>query len=322
MRLFKGKKDNNLYVLTTIFNPEGYKSRYKLYKEFEDRILDSGAKLIVVEAAYKDRDFEVKKRSSDHYIIRVRTDDKIWIKENLINIGLQRMNQLFPKWRYVAMIDADILFTRPNWVDETKRLLGHYPIIQMFSNLIHLNSNYQPIPGFPVSFMEGWLQGLAWKNKQPSKEDPKKVRYGWCGQPGGAWAATRECIDKIFPLYDWGILGSGDFHMANALVGYIDFTLTMDYTEEYRKSLYDWQEKVRWLRGKVGHMKGLVIHYWHGKLTDRGYETRWMLLVKHMFNPYTDLVKNKDGVYNLDKKKYRLLRDVEQYFSSRKEDEL
>ncbi len=323
MSIFNRQPKEQLFVITTIFNPKQFKSRFKLYKEFEKRMLDAGIVLIVIEATFKNNKPEVtEKMGKNHFIFHVKADCELWLKENLINIGIEKLTHLFPKWKYVAMVDADIAFARPDWVLETKILLQSHPIIQMFSYITQLDPNYQPMHGHNLGFMEGWGQGLAFKNKKPSGEDPTKIRYGWCGAPGGAWAATRKCIDKIFPLLDIGILGSGDFHMVTAMMGYVDLTFTMAYTDSYQRYLLEWQEKVKHLKDHVGYMKGLILHYWHGKIKDRGYETRWKLLVKHKFNPYKDLVKNKHGVYVIHSDKKGLIKDIEEHFLSRKEDDV
>lgn len=319
---FRCHRTQELYVITTFFNPKSFKIRFKRYKEFEKRMLDAGVTLVVVEATIKGSNPEItEKVSRKHHIVHVDADSEIWLKENLINIGIEYLYKKFKRWKYMAMVDGDIAFVRPDWVAKTIEMLKDFHVIQMFSHITQLNSRYQPIHGHNLSFMEGWCQGLAIKNKKQSGEDPSKIRYGWCGAPGGAWAFTRKCINKIFPILDIGILGSGDFHMACSLIGYVELTFTVAYTEEYRRYIIEWQKKVKWLRGKVGHMSGDILHYWHGSIKNRGYETRWQLIAKHKFNPYTDLEKNEYGVWRLHKSKSGLIRDINEYFESRQEDE-
>lgn len=318
-----GRRDRNLYVITTHFNPHGYQSRLKLFNEFKERMLKTdGVQLVVVEATLRHSPKEIRQtKEKNFHVVHVNADCEIWLKENLINIGIEYLYKHFHHWKYVAIIDGDILLVRPDWVRETKRLLGQQHVIQMFSHVTHLNSSYQPMHGHNLSFMEGWRQELHIKNKKPSGEDPSKIRYGWCGAPGAAWAFSRKCIDKIFPLLDIGILGSGDFHMACCLMGYVDLTFTYAYSDAYRQAIIDWQDRVQWLNGDIGMMRGLLIHYWHGALKNRGYETRWNLIVKHKFDPHKDLRKNKDGVYFIPHKE-QLVGDIKKYFESRKEDEI
>ncbi len=201
------RRKQPLYVITTYFNPQKYKSRYRLYKEFEKRMLHDGVELIVVEATLRHSEPEIThKVNRHHHIVHVNSECELWIKENLLNIGIEFLNERFKRWKYVAMIDADVMLVRPDWVEETKRLLHEFCVIQMFSHVAQLNSHHQAMHGHTLSFMEGWRQELHHKNKKPSGEDPTKIRYGWCGAPGAAWAFTRECIDRIFPLLDITLL--------------------------------------------------------------------------------------------------------------------
>ena len=41
-----------LYVITPVFNPQRYRSRWKHYTNFEQHVLDSGAHLITIEATF------------------------------------------------------------------------------------------------------------------------------------------------------------------------------------------------------------------------------------------------------------------------------
>lgn len=316
------RRAEELYVVTFVFNPQRYKSRITLYKEFEERMLEAGVTLIVVEANLRHHPPEItQKMGKKHHIIHVEAECHLWLKENLINIGIEYLNKKFPKWKYVAWIDADIAFVRPDWVKETKRLLQTHPIIQMFSRISQLDSNYEPpLHGHTLSFMKGWTQGVMFRDKKVSKEDPCQIIYGWNGAPGGAWAATRECIDRIFPLFDINILGAGDYHTAIALVGWGHLTFTKEHTDSYKWCLVEWEKKAKFLRGKIGYMRGLIVHYWHGSIKNRGYDTRWKILVKHKYDPRKDLRKNKDGVYFIHKKE-ELIGDIQKYFEARKEDE-
>ena len=46
----KRNPEETLYVITPVFNPVGYEARYKLYKEFEARmLLEDNVVLITVE---------------------------------------------------------------------------------------------------------------------------------------------------------------------------------------------------------------------------------------------------------------------------------
>src|SRR6266704_546709 len=96
----------DLYVVTAVSNYERYKSRYRLYRDFEKRCLDAGAKLYTVEAAFGERPHEVTNRDNPQHI-QLRTSSQLWHKEQMINIGISRLPS---DWKYMAWVDCDVVF--------------------------------------------------------------------------------------------------------------------------------------------------------------------------------------------------------------------
>jgi len=101
-------------VITVIFNPIRYKSRYDHYQKFEAHMSQSGVLLITVECIFPSaprfglpqQNFEIT-RAGDRRHIQLMAPSIIWMKENLINIAIQRLPQ---NVEYVAWLDADIEF--------------------------------------------------------------------------------------------------------------------------------------------------------------------------------------------------------------------
>ena len=60
--------------------------------------------------------------------------------------------------------------------------------------------------------------------------------------------------------------------------------------------------------------------FWHGRQSDRGYATRWKLLVDNDFDPDTDLTRDDVGLYRFSGNKPRLQEAIFDYFRSRDED--
>ena len=145
--------DAPLYVVTPIANPSRYRSRYTLYRDFEKYIGDAGAILHTVEAAYGDRDFVVTDAANPRHI-QVRTHHEVWHKENLINIGVSRLPA---DWKYVAWIDADVQFARPDIVTETIHQLQHFSVVQMFAHATDLGPKHEPLKSFE-GFVAQWVR--------------------------------------------------------------------------------------------------------------------------------------------------------------------
>lgn len=104
------------------------------------------------------------------------------------------------------------------------------------------------------------------------------------------------------------------------MIGQGQFSVGGGITKEYFRSVIDFQEKCRGLR--LGYVPGVIRHYFHGSKINRGYITRWAILVKHKYNPYKHLCYTKEGLLVPSKDcPKELLDDIKNYFVSRNEDE-
>jgi hypothetical protein len=138
--------------------------------------------------------------------------------------------------------------------------------------------------------------------------------------PGFAWAITRKAYERIGGLYDYGILGSGDFNMCMSYIGKGSNSINNKNSKNYMKTILDFQEKAKNLR--IGYTPGIIRHYFHGSKKNRKYTERWIILVNHQFDPFKHIIKNKDGIYvPTSECPVQLLKDITIYFSQRNEDE-
>lgn len=300
--------DSKLYVVTSIFNPRRYKRRYELYHQFAEHIATQPkAVLITVETALRERPFVVTAPNT-HNNIQLRVHDEWFIKENLLNIGLRYVP---PEAKYVCWVDADLLFIRTDWVDETLHMLQHYPVVQMFSRVLNLDPKHQPFQIWN-SFAWSYLQGYPYDNCS------KQYRF-W--HPGFAWAYRKEVLDKFGGLMDRVPLGSGDFHMAEGLIGKPGYGVHGKVSPHFKQYVVNWcHGAYRAVKGDIGYVDGTIMHYWHGRMKDRKYKERWEILVEHQFNPYTDLVRDTQGVLHISEHKHAFGIDTKHYFANRNED--
>jgi hypothetical protein len=320
---------DRLYVVTAISNPCRYVTRYNLYRAFEKRCKDAGAILYTVEMAYGGRPFEITDSNNPHHV-QVRSDHELWHKENLLNLGISRMP---PEAKYIAWIDADIEFTRPDWAQETIHQLQHYHVVQMFSHAIDVGPDFQPL-NQSLSWTESIRCGLSFKNvneKQRWVSDivcigsKHKIKGAW--HSGLAWAARRETLDKVGGLIDFAILGSADRNMAAGFCGFIDDTLCHSFSPEYKFLMRKWQERAeRHVRRNIGTVNGTVFHFWHGAKVNRKYTERWKILSDNQFNPLTDIKKDSQGLWSLEDhhnvRSIKLRNELREYFRQRNEDSI
>jgi hypothetical protein len=320
------------FVIAICSNPVRYHSRYRLYKEFQKHMRDVGATLVTVECAYGRRPFELT-QAGDEFDVQVRTNAELWHKENMINIGIQHIGKLDPKWKYVAWVDADVHFQRHDIVQETVHQLQHYDFVQMFSHVTDLGPRHEPIQqqnGFVWSYFENGFEAPIGPGYNPRGFDNYGGYYGiksgsfW--HPGYAWAARREALEKV-QLFDKAILGSADHHMAMGLIGQAYRSVPKTVTDAYRQAVLTWEKITEQeIKRNIGYVSGLITHYWHGNKKNRKYVDRWQILSNYQFDPTTDIARDPQGLYRLnmhDGMRSIKLRDhIRAYFRSRNEDSI
>jgi len=296
-----------LHVVTALSNPIRWKSRVRLYRLFEQHMLESGVRLTTVECGYGDRPFECAGTPSVNHI-GVRSRTVVWNKEALINLGIGRLPD---DWKYVAWIDADVAFRRPDWASETVEALQQYDVVQPWAHCYDLGPNGEHLQ------VHSSFAKLVHEGKPISPAGAHGYEFA---HPGYAWAATRQALDYTGGLIE-AALGAGDHHMALALIGRVQESVPGGIHPNYRAALVQWQDRAeRHIARNLGYVPGTIEHQWHGPKAARGYQSRWNVLVRHRFDPAVDLKRNLWGVPELAGNKPELRRDLDRYFRSRNED--
>lgn len=316
-----------LYVVTSVFNSPRFRSRWKLFENFAHMVEDADAILYAVEVCFGDREPVLPGLNilPPERMLILRTHHELWLKENALNLLVQRLPT---DWRYVAWLDADIQFVRPDWDDEIIQILQHVHILQPWTQALDLSSDFEMNIEPPFSTLH---QSVGWAVREGLPVLPSAYYYG--GAPGGkfyhpgfAWATKREIWDGLGGLLDIAILGSADNYMAQALLGQVDVIIPQGVSEPYREAILEWQQRAEAVVGRnVGATNGLILHQWHGPKLNRNYRGRNQILIDTCFNPDTDLKRDWQGVWQLSHRndeRTRMLRDrVREYFHSRREDD-
>jgi hypothetical protein len=316
--------EKTLHAVVVCSNPVQFKSRYRLHRQFMQRYsgyTESRYKLhlTVVEIAFGNRAFRVTEPDNpDH--VQLRTIDELWHKENMINLGVQRLTENHPGWLNLAWIDNDVQFQNPRWLRETIHSLDHYEVVQMWEDAVDMGPNQELIQTHK-SFLSQYLKGAPYNRKHVAKGYPSGHWH-----PGFAWACTRKAYDGLGGLIDFAILGAGDNHMAHGLLGMMDKTFAPGIAPEYTRDLAAWQERADdVIRRDVGYVSGMITHWWHGKKANRRYWDRWKILTENKYVPRTDLKRDAFGLYQVDVRNGRqmTLRDqIRAYFRQRNEDSI
>lgn len=301
--------ESKLNVIIVISNPCQYAKRYILCREFIKRIEEEeeNVKLFVVELIYENQKYIITDKKNKNHL-QIKTTTPLWHKENMINLGVQK---LLPKnYKAFAWIDADIEFENDSWALDTLKILnGNKDIVQLFSHCVDLSNNNTNLNIFN-SF------GYSLCNNK--KYTTAKSDY-W--HPGFGWAITRKAYEKIGGLYDKGILGSGDNIMALSLINKCNNDdINSKYHEDYVDSMLLFQNKAKSLR--VGYVPGVIKHHYHGTKENRKYTERWQILIKHNYSPKIHILYDNNGIIipsNEFSEEFKT--DIYNYFKERKEDD-
>lgn len=291
-----------LHVIVVMSNPCGFKRRVNLAKDFIIRMQrEPHIKLYIVELSYSGR-FEITESRNPRHL-QLSADVPLWHKENMINIGVQRL--LPESWKCFAWIDADIEFESPTWArDALATLGGSKDVIQLWSHCDDMNKHGDTMKIFQ-SFGYQYEKGRAYT---------QGVNF-W--HPGYAWAMTRRAYDRIGGLYELSILGSGDHNMAMGILGYESINKLT--TNAYKESLEDFRSRCTL---RVGYIPGVIRHHFHGSKKNRRYHDRWKILVKYKYDPSKHVMHNEQGILVPTREcPDGMLHDIRAYFKERNEDE-
>lgn len=277
--------EEKLHVIIVISNPCNFAIRYILTKEFIRRMKDDqNVILYIVELAYDNQEFYITELENKNHL-RLRTNSTpIWHKENLVNIGVKKL--LPVNWKAFAWIDADIEFENPTWALDTLKILnGCKDIVQLFSHTVFMDANGDT---------DVILTGLAFQYVKKTKRSNKIKEINSYWHPGFAWACTRKMYEKMEGLYEYAITGDGDMQMSSCFLSQYKFALPTDVSENYRKSLEDYEKRVTGCR--LGYVPGVIRHHYHGSINSRKYDMREQILTKYDYSPTIHLTKDTNGL--------------------------
>lgn len=292
-----------LYIVLPYFNFCAFRRRRELFVDFVRRIQDRpGIRIVVVEC----RSAAPLPKMKVWRHIRCTSQSDIWIKESLVNHGVQSLPN---DWTKMAWIDADITFLNERWVEDTLDALDTWDVVQMFHSALNLG---------PSGDLTKVDKGFAFMYRGSGTPYTKTDRYGYW-HPGYAWACTRKAWARMNGLIDWAILGSADRHMAMAFIGKVLDSAPGNIHKNYKQLLVDFQNRVRNL--KLSWIDGTIVHHWHGSLANRRYRERWDILTKLNYDPFIDVGLTLTGVVQLTASGERLRKPIEEYFVMRSEDD-
>jgi hypothetical protein len=294
-------------VVTTYFNPCGFKSLRRNYEVFRGHLSEAGVRLFTVECAFFERPFELQ---AD---LQLRSNSILFQKERLFNLGAVQLLQR--GWHKIAFFDCDIVFKTEDWIQAISNALERHMLVQCFSTCDMMYSDR-----------------TIWSQSVIRRFHDAPERWRMDGHHGCAWAARSDLLKKI-GWYEMDILGSGDTCFAlGSLLPYmpterwlryaLDMNPSSRYTSLAGKAHYLlWAEQFAKTLGRdVGYADAALLSLPHGSLKNRNYVERHRMLAN--FNPYTDISVCPGLPLEWTGANPPLEQQVTDYFVSRREDAL
>lgn len=299
----ENEDEAQLWVITSVFATTVKAAIVDNFFAFRDAVKRQGAKLCVAQLAYDDSPFIVGDHDAD--IVKSFRASKakhlMWQKERLLNIALKILPE---SAKYVAWVDADVLFVDDKWIKKTQDMLRRYNIVQLFSEVRYLMSDqtskvrqeisYSYSEGTPLDLTgykaprsTSYVADIRNRPNAPNRED---LRMGL------AWASKREVMEKVmFP--EFCVVGGGDKIMLQAIMP--SYMPNKDSVYHHsssiqRRETIGYQKTLSNAVGgedNVGYLETVILHLFHGKRKDRYYIAREKLLRDIKFNTEKHLIK-------------------------------
>jgi hypothetical protein len=298
---------NDLYLIIPYYNYFNNFYRQKNLQIFLKRYSKvNNLKIILVEGIFEKQNPLQDYSNIAWKHIKYNIPQKIWVKENLINLIIQ--NHLTKNAEYISWIDGDILFMDNDWVNQIILSLKQYDIIQIFNHAADLKKDNL------VCFNKEDL--IKTHNSYLFNLINKKLENG---HTGFGWAINRKFYDKIKKLWDYNIIGSGDSITARSAGQSLSEerifkknSLNLIYSLKYAQEIYDYYNQFK--DAKINYLNSSIVHLWHGDWDSKKYLSRHEILKKYNFDT-SFLDYNPDGVIYI--KNTDIIKDIEDYFINR-----
>jgi hypothetical protein len=318
-------------VVSCFFNPSGSLRKVKNFNRFLEGMDACGVRCLVVELAFGSSPHQLEREKDT---IQLRSNDVMWHKERLLNIAIEQL--LSESYQNIAWLDGDIQFEEPDWPQAIVQTLEEYKLCQVFSEAsIRAHPTGAPVVGSSaVKYFED-AGGILYSQRRRGLADVLRGRLRG-GLPGFGWAARAEVLEKVL-LFENALVGGGDKlilaaslekDLSNERLAQLSQSRIRcaecghrNRSDAYTRCFMDWAR--RWsaaVDSEVGYAPLHIRDMYHGKRSDRGYLKRHDILLRHDFDPATDLAVSGDGGLQWTSDKPDLHREVEAYFLSRRED--
>ena len=255
-------EQQDMVILLAFFNPaKSFRIMQNLYT-VKQLLEMAEIPVYIGEVAYKEEPFVLPPSSTTY---QYRTSSIMFYKENIMVQLIKKLPDNFTK---VVLLDADILFTDPDWYTKVSESLDVYDIVQPYSKAIQLD----------VSFNVGNTKTSILYNFDNKHE-------------GYAWAFKRSWLEK-HSLFEYALVGGGDTMIYHSLSNYTNV-----------KTLYSHDVTNTIVTPPLASYVDLeILHLPHGNLNNRQYGSRYEIIksLMKLFNIHrlsNAVYRTSDGIF-------------------------
>ncbi len=313
---------SDLHVVAVFNNNRLWRNRLRLLYRFVDHMLASGVTLTLVEHVIGERPFAYEEghpqlKHFTYHKIRGDSNHECWLKEGLQKYGISRLPEGV---KYIALIDADVFFTRADWAVMTLDMLQCHRVGQPWSYSVDLGPDENPLPDengrlMDRSFCKAWMDGDVrcvsedYGLGQPSAEWMLKNDVkDWRQHYGYAWSFRADVLSSIGGLPEWLVLGSADYISSMAFAGKLNMSKEYDSPGAQRRLRRYAELCDQYVKQDIGVVPGVLHHGFHGSKKKRFYLTRKDICRESNFDPDVDIGYDRYGLPTLISDN-RILRD-------------
>jgi hypothetical protein len=295
-------------VLIPFYNPANFKRILKNVLYIMKIMKEKHIPCFVGECVFNDAPQQIPDAT-----IVLRSNSYMFYKEQIINRLEKLVQEHFTK---LVILDGDILFDAPNWLDKISKTLDTHNIIQPFSKCCWLTPDNKLIQ----TCKHGYAYAI-YNNIEINANNLNKYN------PGFTWAMTRSIFRKLGGLYENAIIGGGDFFFTlnffkNGIPDYWFKTVTKKNSHVVHMIADMWKkyyENFKKVNPTIGYTDMKVLHLFHGTQQNRQYSSRYDTYTRNFPKKWEEaIVFNKDGLTEFRDPSLRS--SLLPYFTSRNED--
>ena len=281
----------DMAICLVVFNPSKTKRILMNYFYAKNQFDLQKLPVFTIELVYEGQTPEIPDA------FHVHSNSIMFHKENLYRILETKIPK---KYKKLAFLDCDVIFSDPRWYSKTSALLDEYDVVQPFENAHWMDLTYTQI-----------------ELSRPSVVEMKSHTWDFKYHPGFAWCMTREWYNYS-GFFDYAVSGSGDTLSSAA---WLKKKFPANFQSLPKSLKHQYSKLSNKSCPKITYLKDTdIFHLYHGSRDNRQYSVRHKFLdINH---PIEELLSpNYEGVFqwNHPEKWNPIFLD---YFEKRQDDSL